>query len=491
MSDIILCQPKSGMDIANTVAPPHSLLCVAAPLERAGYNVKIIDQRTNAKWKDDLLDELDTHPIYAGITCMVGTSVKFAIELAELIRWHGGTPIVWGGPLPTIIPQQFIDSGLADYVFQREVDETIVELTRKVANKTQVERIVDSELPDMEKLLPEPYHLLNVEQYIHPDMYVKNGRRTMDVGQSSRRCPYRCHFCASSAIGHGKWRAMSAEKAIDMIKEITKRYNLTGFWLRDDEFYIDQKRAAKIAEEMIPLNMRWYTSGTRANIFVKTPDEQIALYKRAGAHTLKFGAESGNDRVLQLMNKGTTVEQNLQANRLCKKHGITPAFALMCGFPTETWDEVNDTIRMAKQMRKENPKAQFETMAIFTTHPGTGFVPLSEKYGLKMPTKLVEWVDWNADEYDMEGKRTPWLSKKDRIALGNLCYLSMLSNAVPNVLDALENVTAGKILKAIYALPHEYFKWSFFNAHYRFHPELPLVRAARKIVFYSGHKVIK
>ena len=142
-------------------------------------------------------------------------------------------------------------------------------------------------------------------------------------------------------------------------------------------------------------------------------------------------------------------------------------------------------------MRKENPKAQFETMAIFTTHPGTPFVPLSEQYGLKMPTKLKEWVDWNADEYDLEGKRTPWLSKKDRIALGNLCYLSMLSNAVPNVLDALENVTAGKILKAIYALPHEYFKWSFFNAHYRFHPELPLVRTARKFVFYSGHKVIK
>ena len=198
MSDIILCQPKSGMDIANTVAPPHSLLCVAAPLERAGYNVKIIDQRTNSKWKEDLLDELDTHPIYVGITCMVGTSVKFAIELAELIRWQGGTPIVWGGALPTIIPQQFIDSGLADYVFQREVDETVVELTRKIANKTQVERIVDSELPDMEKLLPEPYHLIDVEHYIHPDMYVKNGRMTMDIGQTSRRCPYHCVVAGTS-----------------------------------------------------------------------------------------------------------------------------------------------------------------------------------------------------------------------------------------------------------------------------------------------------
>ena len=490
MSDIILCQPKSGMDIASTIAPPHALLCVAAPLEKAGYKVKIIDQRVNPKWKEDLLDELDQQPLYVGITCMVGTSVKFSIELAQTVRKHSNSPIVWGGALPTLIPQQFIDSGLADYVFQREVDSTILELTRKVANGT-CEKIVDSPLPDMETLLPEPYHLLDIEQYIHPDMYVKNGRRTMDVGQSSRRCYANCGFCASRAIGLGKWRSMSSDKAIDMILTTTRKYNLTGFWLRDDEFYVNRDRAAKITEAMIPLKMNWYTSGTRADIFTKTPEEQIALYKRAGANTLKFGAESGNSRILKLINKGTTVEQNLEANRLCKKHGITPAFALMCGFPTETWVEVNDTIKMAKQMRKENPKAQFETMAIYTAHPCTPLLPLAEQYGLKLPTKLVEWADWNADEYDLEGKRTPWLSKKDRIALGNLCYLSMLSNAVPNVLDALENVTEGKILKLIYALPHEYFKWSFFNAHYRFHPELPLVRAARKIVFYSGHKVIK
>jgi radical SAM superfamily enzyme YgiQ (UPF0313 family) len=478
------------MDIASTIAPPHSLLCVAAPLDHAGYDVKIIDQRVNANWKQDLLNELETQPIYVGITCMVGTSVKFAIEIARIVREFSHIPIVWGGPLPTIIPQQFIDSGLADYVLMREVDETIVDLTQKIANKT-CERIVDSPLPDMEKLLPEPYHLVDVESYIHKDMYVKNGVRTMDISQSSRRCPMNCGFCASRAIGLGKWRAMSADKAIDMITNVVKKYNLTGFWLRDDEFYINRERASKITEAMIPLNMRWYTSGTRADIFVKTPEEQIALYKRAGAHTLKFGAESGNQTILNLMNKGITVEQTLEANRLCKKHGITPAFALMCGFPTETWEQVNDTIRLAKQLRKENPNAQFETMAIYTAHPGTPMLSLAEAHGLVLPTKLEEWATWNADEYDLEGKRTPWLTKSERIALGNLCYLSMLSNAVPNVLDALENPTEAKLLKILYAIPHEYFKWSFFNAHYKFHPEMLLIRAARKFVFYSGHKVLK
>jgi len=302
---------------------------------------------------------------------------------------------------------------------------------------------------------------------------------------------HNCNFCSSATIRGRKWRAMSAEKSIGMITSAVKKFNLTGFWLRDDEFYINADRAAKISEWMIPLNMRWYTSGTRVDNFLRVPESQVELYRRAGAYTLKFGAESGNDRVLALMNKGIVHEQTLEANRKAMRHGIIPAFALMCGFPTETWDEVNDTIRMAKQIRKENPQSQFETMAIFTTHPGTPFVSLSEAHGLKMPTKLEEWAEWNADEYDLEGKRTPWLNKSERIALGNLCYLSMLSNAMPNVLDALENVTESKLLKILYALPHEYFKWSFFNAHYKFHPEMPLIRVARKYVFYSGHKVLK
>jgi radical SAM superfamily enzyme YgiQ (UPF0313 family) len=422
---------------------------------------------------------------------MTGTQTKFAIECAKMIRQdRHHIPIVWAGAHPTILPEQVIASGFADYVVQREVDETIVQITQDIANH-KAQKIIDSPLPDMEKLLPEPYELLDIEKYIHPDIYVKNSPRTMDIGQTSRGCPFQCGFCSSATIRQRKWRAMSAEKATDMIKDNVRRFNLSGFWLRDDEFYISQQRAAKITEGILPLNMRWYTSGTRVDIFNKTPDEQVALYRRSGAHTLKFGAESGNNRILKLMSKGITREETLEANRKAKRNGIVPAFALMCGFPTETFDEINDTISLAKEIRATNPQSQFETMCVYTALPATPMWEFAIQHGLKPPTKLEEWGNWTFDEYDHKGKRIPWFNPQERQALGNLCYISMLSNALPNVIDSLQNKSIKYFMKVAYPIPHKYFQWRFFNAHYKYTGELGLVQYLRKKVFYSGHNIIR
>jgi hypothetical protein len=300
---------------------------------------------------------------------------------------------------------------------------------------------------------------------------------------------HNCGFCSSASIGHRKWRAMSAEKAVDMITYAVRRFNLSGIWLRDDEFYIDQKRAAQINEGILPLGIHYYTSGTRVDVFNKTPDDQVALYKRAGAHTLKFGAESGNARILKLMNKGITPEDTINANLKIKKHGITPAYALMCGFPTETFEEMNDTIDLANTLRRHNPMAQFETMAVYTALPGTPMWDLAIEHGLKPPTKLEEWGDWIFDEYDFEGRRIPWFNFNDRRAIGNICYLSMLSNALPNVLDSLER--DGWWMKAAYKIPHKYFQWRFRSKLYRIAPELLFLRWLRSKLFYHGHLILR
>lgn len=284
---------------------------------------------------------------------------------------------------------------------------------------------------------------------------------------------------------------MSSGKAIDMIASAVRKYDLTGIWLRDDEFYINQERAAEIAEGMIPLHIHWYTSGTRIDVFNKTPDEQVRLYRESGAYTLKMGAESGSNKTLKLMNKGITKEDTLKANLKAKKNGVQPAFALMCGFPSETFDDMNETLDMAKQLKHDNPNAQFETMATYTALPGTPMWDMAVEYGLKPPTKLEEWATWNFDEYDLEGKRIPWFNREERQAIGNLCYISMLSNALPNVIDSLDNKAFAELMRIGYFLPHKYYQWRFFGKHYRYTGELNVVRALREKIFYSGHKVIR
>lgn len=487
MSDVILIYPKTGMDIGSTIAPPHNLLCVAAPLDKAGYKVKIIDQRINTNWRQDLIKELSTNPVFIGIPTMTGTQIKYAMEIARIIRGYNSTSIVWGGPHPTLLPEQILESGLADYVCIGEVDETIEKITNDIY-KNKAKPIIRSPLPDVEKLLPTPWHLIDIEQYIHPDTYLKGGRN-LDVGQTSRGCPFQCGFCSSASIRERKWRAMSSEKSLEMIGRAIRNFKLTGLWLRDDEFYIDANRAARITEGLIPFGIKYYTSGTRIDVFNKVSEEQVALYKRSGANTLKFGAESGCNRILKLINKGITKEETLEANLKAKRHGIIPAFALMAGFPGETFAEIEKTIDLAKQLKADNPQAQFETMATYTALPGTPMWSLALEYGLRPPQKLEEWTGWNFDEYDPMGKKIPWFNKEERQAIGNLCYLSMLSNALPNVIDSLENLTVSRLLQIGYILPHKYYQWRYFGKHYKHSWELGMVKSLRNKIFYNGYKV--
>lgn len=482
MSDIVLIYPRTGMDIGSTVAPPHNLLAVAAPLDKAGYNVQIIDQRITPfiMWTGQ--------PIFFGISAMTGTQIKFAMNIAKWLRDNYDVPIVWGGPHPTLLPKQVLASGLADHVCVGEVDETIVRIAGDIT-KRKAQSIIYSPLPNVEKLLPTPWHLIDAEKYIHPDIYLKQGRN-LDIGQTSRGCPFSCGFCSSASIRERKWRAMSAGKSIEMIEKAVQDFNLTGFWLRDDEFFVNKQRAMEIAIGILPLDIKWYTSGTRVDSFNRMTDDEVLLLKKSGAHTLKFGAESGNNRILKLMSKGITKEETLEANRKAKRNGITPAFALMLGFPTETFEEMEETIDLARQIRKENPRAQFETMAVYTALPGTPMWDMAIDYGLKPPTRLEEWSDWNFDEYDPEGKRIPWFNTKERQAIGNLCYLSMLSNAVPNVIDSLDSRMITELLQLAYQLPHKYFQWRFFSKHYKKSWELGLIRALRQRIFYNGHKAI-
>jgi hypothetical protein len=125
-------------------------------------------------------------------------------------------------------------------------------------------------------------------------------------------------------------------------------------------------------------------------------------------------------------------------------------------------------------------------MAQYTPLPGTPDWHLALAHGLQPPQRLEEWANWNFDEFDLEGRKSPWYSRRERRYLGNVSYLSILANSLDNVVTSLKNPWVRWPARAVVKPASKYFKWRLASHRYRMVPELEAVRVLREKLFYRS-----
>jgi radical SAM superfamily enzyme YgiQ (UPF0313 family) len=168
---------------------------------------------------------------------------------------------------------------------------------------------------------------------------------------SSRGCPYRCNWCAKPLFGDSYHHRSAAAVARDMAL-LKQAYHPDHIWFADDIFALSarwtQQFAAAVEElaAQIPFKMQ-----SRCDLM--TPNTVSAL-ARAGCTEVWMGAESGSQKVLDAMDKDIRVERIAEARENLRKHGIRACYFLQFGYPGETWDDIQATIRLVRRTRPDD-----------------------------------------------------------------------------------------------------------------------------------------
>jgi len=480
MKHIILFCPshKIGGSVQPRIELPLGLLHISTPLDRAGYDVKIIDQRIDKHWRKRLLEELNKNPICVGVTSMTGPQIRHGLDASHLVREHSAVPVVWGGIHPTLLPEQTIENENIDIVVQGEGEETFFELVQTLEDgeslggvrgiwykeNGEIKKTESRPFIDLNNQPPLSYHLVDVSKYLI--RLFERGHLSLET---SRGCPFKCNYCYNTKVYKSTWRGLTVDETIRRIKILAKDYGVKGILFSDDNFFGNKERALNILERMKEENLGIICSKVDAHISAlsKLTDDELTLLKECGCKMLMMGVESGSPRMLEMMKKPLRIPDLLEFNRRIMKFDIMPLYFFMMGYPTETFTELSQTISLYMRLIRENKDA-VSHVNIYTPFPGTGLFDICVERGLKLPERLEEWVPFN---YRTANENAPWLSERKKKTIRMLHFATLFTSRRV-FLDPYKKTNPLIVLLA--RIYHPIAKMRVYNLYYKFPLEIKL-----------------
>ncbi len=352
--------------------PPLGTLQAAAVVRQAGFEPSLFDaslhdgpeeiepvlQRENP----DYFIIYDDGFNYLTKMCLT-VMREAACKMAKYAKQQGCIVIISSSD-STDHYEKYFQHGV-DYVIRGEGEETLKELLVCLSRKTDTSQITGLAFPRNGKaivtspkavlrdldLLPLPaWDLIDLTPY---QSIWRNHHGYFSINLATTRgCPYKCNWCAKPIYGN-RYNSRSPEHVIREIEFLLKNYQPDHFWMCDDIFGLKPGWMTHFKNLVKEKNLLFrYKIQSRVDLVVEK--DIIQSLAESGCETVWLGVESGSQKILDAMDKGTTLEQIHLATKLLKQHGIKVGFFLQFGYPGEMRQDVDATINMVlEQMPDE------------------------------------------------------------------------------------------------------------------------------------------
>ncbi len=424
---ILLIEPGARY----TQYPPIGLMHLAAVL-RDEYEVYIKDysgeEIREKKVKEDI-KKID--PFLVGIRVLTGPPIPRAILISKISK-EIGKKVVWGGPHPTILPEQTLKEKYIDSVVIGEGEHTFKQLIKYYEKKKSRLSGVGIKINGEIKITPPSKRCINLDDLPMPawDLveninkyfpYKKNNNLPIST---TRGCAFRCGFCHNSNKNVkkylGSYRIANPKRAIEEYKFVQNliKNEINILDVGEDLHLVSEDYTKKFCNEIknSGLNLKWFTSA-RYQVLNK---EIINLIANSGCIRVLLGVESGSERIQKMNNKIIKLETAKEIAKHLMKKNIFVTNAYIFGHPTETEKELQQTIKFIKEIPADENLIQ-----LYRPMPGTPYFQMCvENEKVEVPNKLKDWSEFGVLGSDVNVSEIP-----DKILFSNFYKINAIQQS--------------------------------------------------------------
>ena len=347
-------------------AIPGGLMYLKAVLQQhREYEVDVLDLRM-LNGEEELREKLrQSESDVVGVSFLT-PSRDYGVLVGKIAKEMGKVTLA-GGIHASALPEDLARTGYFNSVVVGEAENAIIDILQGIKNGGQLPPIYHAQnfIEDLDRL---PFPATAYAPLYDKSAFDVNGRMAGIVG--SRGCPGRCKYCWPSQFimyGTKKIRLRSPQNVVAEMMYLKDNYDIRLVAFYDDTFTWNKPWLRKfrdyVAGNRIPIPA--LAVNARANYF---DEETAGLLKEIGCIGLWFGFESGSPKILEILNKQCTVEQNIRAARICKEFGFDLNANMLVGVPGETEEDYILSYKFLKQIEPLNVRYN-----VLSPYPGSAF----------------------------------------------------------------------------------------------------------------------